>query len=352
MLKVNLKKLPVIFLSMFLFVMVTCSIQNTQNAVQAKNQPIKIAFSNSYVGNAWRSETVKVFNSYCEMLKGKGVISQYYSSSSGNDPQAQINEIRNMMSQGYNAIVINAASPTALVPVTNEAINRGILIASFDNTVASNKVYNVNVDMQALGSDQAQWLAKELGGKGNILFIKGISGTTVTNQKLIGYNKVLAKYPKIKVLATGDGKWDEATTSVLVNNMLAALKGKQIDGILSEGLGEVSTYEALKQHGLDPTKIPMTGEMSNGFMRLMKTCGVKGFAAGSPPYLVAAAVDNLVKVSNGEKISKNILLPPPTVNYTEVDKWYQSSLPDTFVVSWTDKDNSYHLNVKDIIPDK
>ena len=313
---------------------------------------IKIAFSNSYVGNSWRSECVKIFDSYCKKLLEEGKIEKYYSSSSGNDPQAQINEIRNMMSMGYNAIIINAASPTALAPIANEAVERGIVVASFDNTVASDQVYNVNVDLQAIGRMQAKWLADQIGGEGNILFIQGVEGTTVSNEKLIGYNEVLDKYPGINILQSGFGKWDEATTAVLINNMLAAQKGKNIAGILSEGLGEVSTYEALIQHGLDPAEIPMTGEMSNGFMRLMKTKGVKGFAAGVPPYLVAASVDTLVRVMNGETVEKNVIIPPPTVGYEDVDNWYQSNLPDTFVVSWTDMDNTYNLKVEDIIPDK
>lgn len=349
------KRVALVVLSLFLLSCVLFA-SNPQSIQAAKKgghkKGIKIAFSNSYIGNAWRSECVRIFDSYCKQLKSKGIISKYYSSSAGNNPQAQINEIRNMMSQDYDAIIIDAASPTALAPIANEAVGRGIVVASFDNTVDSNKVYNVNVNLKAIGTMQATWLAKQIGGKGNILFIQGVEGTTVSNEKEIGYKEVLAKYPDIKIVQSGFGKWDEATTSVLVNNMLAAQKGKAIAGILSEGLGEVSTYEALKQHGLDPTKIPMTGEMSNGFMRLMKNEGVIGFASGVPPYLVAASVDTLVKVLNGKKVDKNIILPPPTVNYTEVDKWYQPTQPDSFVVSWTDKDNSYNLKVKDIIPTK
>ncbi len=336
---------------MFLLSSVSFLAANAQKE-NVEDGGIRIAFSNSYVGNSWRSECVKIFDSYCSKLLEKGIISKYYSSSSGNDPQAQINEIRNMMSMGYNAIIINAASPTALAPIANEAVERGIVVASFDNTVASDLVYNVNVDLQAIGRMQAQWIADQLNGNGNILFIQGVEGTTVSNEKLKGYNEILGKYPNIKILQSGFGKWDEATTAVLVNNMLAAQKGKSIDGILSEGLGEVSTYEALIQHGLDPGKIPMTGEMSNGFMRLMANKGVIGFASGVPPYLVAASVDTIVKVLNGETVSKNIIIQPPSVSYSEVDKWYQPELPDTFVVSWTDKDNSYELNIEDIIPDK
>ena len=65
----------------------------------------RIAFSNSYVGNAWRTAAVNIFDAYTEDLVEQGVIAEAYSSSAGQDVQAQINEIRNMMSEGYDAIV-------------------------------------------------------------------------------------------------------------------------------------------------------------------------------------------------------------------------------------------------------
>ena len=57
----------------------------------------KIAFSNSYVGNAWRTASVNIFDAYTADLVEQGVLSKAYSSSAGDDVQAQINEIRKKM---------------------------------------------------------------------------------------------------------------------------------------------------------------------------------------------------------------------------------------------------------------
>ena len=316
------------------------------------DQGFKIALSNSYVGNSWRAESVKIFEAYAQQKKDEGLISEYYSSSAGNDPQAQINEIRNMMSSGYDAILVNAASPTALAPVLNEATDRGIVVVAFDNTVDSDNIYNVNTDQVEFGRIQAKWLMEEIGGKGNILLIKGVEGTTVSRDRNIGYQEVLANYPDVTVLQEGYGKWDDAATAVVINNMLAATKGKEIAGILTEGGGENAIVEALKQHGLDPSAIPFSGEMVNGFFRHMKESGVKGIAVGQPPYLSAAAIDVALKVLNGEELDKTILIDLPVADYTEVDKWYAPGQPDNFFVDWTDPDNTYNLKIEQIIPDK
>ncbi|WHH60372.1 substrate-binding domain-containing protein [Petroclostridium sp. X23] len=317
-----------------------------------KTEGFKIAFSNSYVGNSWRSESVKIFDSYAEQLKQAGEVSEYYSSSSGNDPQAQINEIRNLMSKGYDAILVNAASPTALAPVLEEAVDRGIVIVAFDNTVDSDKIYNVNTDQVEFGRIAAKWLMDQIGGEGNILMISGIEGTTVSRDRVQGYNEVLDEHPNVKVLQMGYGKWDDAATSVVINNMLAAHKSKGIVGILTEGGGENAIFEALKQHNIDPSTVPMTGEMTNGFFRHMKEDGVKGIAVGQPPYLSAASIDVALKALKGEQVDKLTLIPIPNATYEEVEKYYAPGQPDNFFVDWTDKDNKYNLKLEQILPNK
>jgi ribose transport system substrate-binding protein len=268
----------------------------TKTEAKSEKKPLKIALSNSYVGNSWRAEMVNIFQAYAKQKKDAGVIADFYSSSSGNDPQAQINEIRNMISKGYNAILVNAASPTALAPVLNEAADRGVTVVAFDNTVDSDKIYNVNTDQVEFGRIQAKWLADKIQGKGNILMIKGVEGTTVDRDRVKGYQEVLSKYPDIKVLQEGFGKWDDAATAVEINNMISAQKDKGIAGILNQGGGENAIIEALTQHGINPSSIPITGEMLNGFFRHMKEKNVQGVAVGQPPYLVAEALDVAIKV--------------------------------------------------------
>ncbi|PLT29401.1 sugar ABC transporter substrate-binding protein [Peribacillus deserti] len=309
----------------------------------------KVALSNSFTGNSWRSQMVKIFEAYAQKQKEAGKISEFFSSSSGNDPQAQINEIRNMISKGYDAIVVNAASPTALAPVLNEAVDRGIVVVAFDNTVDSNKVYNVNTDQVEFGRLQAEWLVEQMGGKGNILLIKGVEGIQIDKDRDKGHREVLAKYPDIKILQEGFGNYDDATTSVVINNMLSAHKSKGIDGILTQGGGENAIVEALKQNKIDPASIPLTGEMLNGLFKHMKESNVKAFATGQPPYLSASALDVALKVLDGEKVDKKTIIPLPTADNNDVDKWYAPGQPDNFYVDWTNPENSFGLKIEDIL---
>lgn len=309
----------------------------------------KIALSNSFTGNSWRSEMLNIANAYAKKKKESGEIAEFYASSSGNEPQAQINEIRNMISKGYDAILVDASSPTALAPVLNEAVKRGIVVVAYDNTVESDQIYNVNTDQVEFGRAQAKWLMDQIGGKGNILLIRGIEGISIDADRDKGQREVLAKYPNVKILQEGYGNYDDATTSVVINNMLAAHKAKGIQGILTQGGGENAIVQALKQNNLDPASIPLTGELLNGLFRHMKESKVKAFAAGQPPYLSASAIDVALKVLKGEKVDKKIIVPLPTADNKDVDKLYAPGQPDNFYVDWTDSANSFGLKIEDIL---
>lgn len=193
-----------------------------EGGAESDNGGYKIAFSNSYVGNAWRTAAVNIFDAYTADLVEQGVLSKAYSSSAGDDVQAQINEIRNMMSEGYDAIVCIAASATGLQSVLEEAAERGIVVVCFDTTVDSDLVYNVNTDQFEYGRLLAQSLADRMGGEGNILWIKGIEGNQVTLDRTEGMQSVLDNYPGIKVLGDGYGKWDDSTTASVMSNLMSA----------------------------------------------------------------------------------------------------------------------------------
>jgi ribose transport system substrate-binding protein len=323
------------------------------NAVAAK-KAYKIAFSNSYVGNHWRTAAVNIFNAYTKRLINEGVLEKAFCSSAGNDVQAQINEIRNMMSEGYDAIITIAASETGLTSVLEEAIERGIVVVAFDNQVKSDLVYNVNTDQVEFGRLLADWLVKAMGGKGNILWIRGIEGTPVTIQRTEGMQKVLDKYPDIKVLGVGYGRWDESTAISVLSNLMSAHHSKGINGMLSEGTGGHAIVKVFEDYKIDVKKIPIAeGDMANAYMKDWLDLDLNTFTTAQPPYLSAAAVDVALRVLNGEKVDKLTFIDLPTCSSREeAQKWYQPTQEGSFTCAWTDNVNTWNLAMEDVAPKK
>lgn len=275
-----------------------------EGGAESDNGGYKIAFSNSYVGNAWRTAAVNIFDAYTADLVEQGVLSKAYSSSAGDDVQAQINEIRNMMSEGYDAIVCIAASATGLQSVLEEAAERGIVVVCFDTTVDSDPVYNVNTDQFEYGRLLAQSLADRMGGEGNILWIKGIEGNRVTLDR-------------------------------------------------AEGGGGHAIVQSLVENGIDPATVPISeGEMFNSFMKDWVEMDLDAFCTAQPPYLAAAAVDVALKVLNGEEVEPMTYVDLPTCSSKEEaeEKWYQPDQEGGFVCDWTDNNNTWNLTIEDVAP--
>jgi ribose transport system substrate-binding protein len=328
---------------------------NKEASKSADKEGYKIAFSNSYVGNAWRTASVNIFDAYTDKLVEQGVIAEAYSSSAGNDVQAQINEIRNMMSEGYDAIVTIAASATGLNSILEEAADRGIVVVCFDANVDSDLVYNVNTDQFEYGRLLAQSLADRMNGSGNILWIQGIEGNAVTINRSEGMQSVLDNYPGIKVLGKAFGMWDDSTTAVEMANLMSAYSDQGIDGILSEGGGGHAIVMSLQEYGYDPRNIPISeGEMFNSFMKDWVEMDLDAFCIAQPPYLSAASVDVALRVLKGEKVEPWTIIDLPTCSSREEAeaKWYQPEQEGNFACAWTDNANTWGLSVEDIAPKK
>src|SRR6476660_6305360 len=138
----------------------------------------KIALSNSFIGNKWRIEMENLFKAACKMPPYKTEVdcSVY---NSGNDVSKQTQQISNLISQGVDAIVVNAASPTGLNGIIGQACARGILVVSYDNVVTAPCAAKVNTDQLKFGQVLAADLVRRMKGKGNVIMVTGVPGTFV-----------------------------------------------------------------------------------------------------------------------------------------------------------------------------
>lgn len=118
-----------------------------------------VALCNYSIGNSWRAQMEQEFVSEAEKLKSEGVVSEYYITNSNEDINKQISDMQDLITKKVDAIVITAASPTALAPVVEEATEAGIKVVSFDNVVDTDEqVATVGIDETEFGRIGAEWL--------------------------------------------------------------------------------------------------------------------------------------------------------------------------------------------------
>lgn len=301
----------------------------------AQGKKLKIALANSYIGNKWRIEMENVWKAALGMEPFKSEVEGTWFNS-GNNVAKQSQQITNLISQRVDAIVVDAASPTALNGILGQAAARKILVISFDNVVTAPSALKVNTDQFEFGRKGATWLVQKLGGKGNIIMVTGVAGTGVDLDRNKGAESVWAKNPGIKVVNRFTGMWD---SSVAERNTAAVLPSlPKIDGIWCQG----GTDGVLKAFISANRPLPPTaGEAENGFRKFMigyMGHKVDGISIGQPPFLSVISLELARLVLQGKHPKKDITIPFPFVTSDTVKEGETvfPKLPDSFFADFTD----------------
>jgi ribose transport system substrate-binding protein len=232
------------------------------------DKKITIGVSNNFVDSEWRTQFIQDMKDVNDKLVAAGIANPMVVESVDTDTTGQIQQVRDLMNKGVDVIVIDAGSQSALDPVIKEAHDAGIIVIAADQEISSPYAINVVIDQYQWAVQSMQWLADQLGGKGNIVIINGISGSPGNEIRYNGVKSVLAKYPDIKVLNVVNANWDEATGQQKMADLLASQPN--IDGVWSQdGMAEgaLRAIMAAKPNATDKWPV-MVGEARTGYLKL------------------------------------------------------------------------------------
>jgi ribose transport system substrate-binding protein len=288
----------------------------------------KVALSLSYTGNDWQNEAANLVKAAAKTAPYSDKVALRVDIA-GADVTKQIQTLNNEISAGMNAIIVYPISPTALNATIQKACNKNIVVYAYDSLVTAPCAYNVHIDQYEWGIYSAEWLAKELNGKGKIANISGVPGTTVDSDRQKALKDTLKKYPGMSIAGTANGAWAQAQGKTAFVSIQSG--HPDIDGVYAEA----GCY-AITQYLISSNKktLPCAGEMSNGHHLYMlspdvcKKTGVpasscvnlRSSSAGSPVYSGELAFINAVKILDGTKVSHDIILPLPKFNTDDLAK--------------------------------
>ena len=85
-------------------------------------------------------------------------------------------------------------------PGIAEAIAANIPVIAVDASVTAPGAYNLSNDQEQYAYLGAKWLFEKMGGKGNVVYMRGIAGHPADTDRDTGFKKALAENPDIKVV--------------------------------------------------------------------------------------------------------------------------------------------------------
>lgn len=223
----------------------------------------KIFLSMSYIGNDWQAEAanmVKAMATHKSMADKVDLQVQV----AGPSAQKQIQQINSMVQAGAKAIIVYPISPTALNGAVKNACAKGVIVVAYDSIISEPCAYNVHIDQRKWGVESAEWLVAKLGGKGRVVMITGVPGTTVDTLRNEGAKEVFAKNPGIEVVAEANGMWSQAVARTELSKILATKPWDQIDGLWMQAGCYTANSMQSEAGTADDKLLPCAGESSNG----------------------------------------------------------------------------------------
>jgi len=263
-----------------------------------------IGVSNTLVGNGWREEMICAVKA---QAKASGVVSKVIVANRNGGPAEQSADMRNLISAGANAIIINPSSATALNPVIQQAAARGIKVVSVDQRVSAPGAWNVTNDQVAYGALGATWLFKKLGGKGNVVEMRGIAGVPADTDRHRGFMQAKKKFPGIKIVKQTFTGWSFAPGGKQMLDILNS--GVKVDGVWTSGI-DYTVVNAFKTAG--KPYVPVVGADNNEFLHQMIKLYPKfqGAAVTNPATIGGVGASVAIKLLKGGTVAKWVKLTP------------------------------------------
>jgi ribose transport system substrate-binding protein len=279
----------------------------------------KIALSNNYAGNSWRQSMLKSWSDVADVaVKDKVIAAAPTFTTAENQATEQVQQIQNLILQGYKAIAVDAVSPTALNGIIKQACAAGVTVVSFDGIATEPCAYRIAVDFQGMGRMQVDYLAKRLNGTGNLLEIRGLAGVSVDDEIHTGMVEELKKYPNLKVVGSVHGDWTQTVAQKQVAGVLPTLP--KIDGVLTQGGDGFGAAKALQEAGR-PTPIIILGNRQEelAWWAEQKKTGYQTMSVTIPPGASTFAFWVTQQLLAGKKMPHDIRMPVLEVKADELD---------------------------------
>ena len=248
--------------------------------------------------NEWNKNYEKVIAEKCEAW---GWTYEIFDAKQNAD--TQIDHVRSIISQEFDALTIQAVDNAALAPVVGEAADAGIIVVDHygfaDELGISDKIYKVLFGQKESGILEAKEYIKACGEEGKVAIISGLTGADNAMQRVAGMEEVLNQYAGIEIVAVEYCDWDTAKAQAAAENILTAhpdLKGFLVaDDGMSKGV-----WNAIEAAGLQETcKIASQGfyDYSIEYLKADKFLFTITYPAG---FFSRDAMDVIKAVVDGE----------------------------------------------------
>jgi ribose transport system substrate-binding protein len=284
------------------------------SGASAADKKFVIGMSQCNLGEPWRVQ----MNADVKRAADKHPEIQVVYKDAQNDTLKQVSQIREFIAAKVDLLIVSPKEAVPLTPPVSEAFKAGIPVIVLDRRVTgSDYTEFIGADNKKIGRYLGQWIVKTLGGKGNVVELKGLMTSTPGQDRDSGFREGI-KGSDIKIVFEADMKWLEPNARKEMESALAT--NPKVDLVYGHNdPGAHGAYLAAKAAGREKDMkfvgidaLPQEGQ---AYVR-------QGILSASFEYPTGGdvAIEKALEVLNGKQIPKEIVLDSRVFTKDNVDK--------------------------------
>jgi ribose transport system substrate-binding protein len=207
------------------------------------------------------------------------------------DPAAQANALEDLSTQGINALVVLPGDPNVLTDPIRKVKDKGTFVTVVDRIANDHSIYDLYVggDNPGLGRAAGEWMKAKMGGKGDIVVIRGLP-IPIDEARVNAFNEAI-KGSDIKVIDSQFGNWSRDDAFKVMQDFLT--KHPKIDAVWAQDDDMVvGILKAIEQAKRTDIKFVVGGAgMKEMIQKVMDGDAMVPVDVLYPPAMVATAMD-------------------------------------------------------------
>lgn len=222
---------------------------------------------------------------------------------SQNDPSKELGNVEDLLVKGVDVLLINPTDSDAVVSSVRAANRSKIPVVTLDRAANGGKVVSHVASDNVLGGEVAgNYIVEKLGGKGKVVELEGIPGTTAARDRGEGFNKAIVG--KLDVVAKQAADFDRTKGLTVMENILQAQP--EINAVFAHNdemaLGALKAIESSERKNV----IVVGFDATDDAVAAVKDGKLSATVAQKPAEIGAIGVEVADKIIKKQPVQENV----------------------------------------------
>jgi len=310
------KLLSLVFSFVLLFALAACGSSSSGGEGDGSDSGITIGVTMNNLSTEFSANLAKGVE---DAAKERGV--EVIVNDGQGDPSKQNQQVDTFIAQEVDAIIIQPLDTEASSPAIEKAKEAGIPIININSVTTAEPDAFVGSRDEESAELAIDFIAEQIGGKGNIVMMHGRAGQSAEIKRTNGAVEQLKKHPEMSIIAEQTADWDREKGLTLMQNWLQAHKGK-INAVFAQndemGLGAL---KAVEEAGLQDDIIVVSVDAIADALQAVNDERLNATVFQNAIGQGEGSIDTALKIINGEDYEKEVFIPFELVTKDNIENY-------------------------------